>query len=165
MSKSQNGFTLIEIVIGLAISGIIASGVVMTVGQVLQLGPRGSDHMTLLVSVQNVGHWISLDSQRAETAAPGAGNGFPLVLSRTEYDGTSHETAYTIVDGTLRRALSIDGGAASETVVARYMDSTSTSCQLVDGLLVLTVTAKTGSGRREQSETRVFKVDSRVAEW
>ena len=50
--------------------------------------------MVAIRQVQNAGHWIIRDAQMAEEVAIDESSGFPIVLSRTKYDGTQYEVTY-----------------------------------------------------------------------
>lgn len=66
LNKKQRGVTLVELVVALAIVGIIAGATTTTIFQVTTGSSRTSDHMTAIRQVQNVGYWISQDSQMAQ---------------------------------------------------------------------------------------------------
>ena len=104
MNKNQMGFTLIEMIIVLAIAGVVTGGTTMTIFQVLDGSSRTSNHMTAVRQVQNAGYWVSRDAQMAQivTTDPGA-SGFPLTLAWTGWEYvcgsdtciSSHEVRYT----------------------------------------------------------------------
>jgi len=67
INKNQRGFTLVELVIALAITGIITGGITMTIFQIFSGNTRTSNHMTAVRQVQNAGYWISHDAQMAQS--------------------------------------------------------------------------------------------------
>ena len=159
--RGQRGFTLIDLVVALAISGSLVTVIVMSIFQISRASTSSVDHMVTITHAQNAGHWFSVDAAQADTISLGASNGFPLVLSRTQYDGTGHEVTYDIVGSQLRRSYSIDGGAPTETQIAGNVDASGTSCQLDDGVLVLTVATESGQGSQQKTEVRVYKASPR----
>ena len=161
MKFNQKGFTAIEIILAIAIGGIIAGGIATSTLQAINVESQSKEHMVAIQNVQQAGHWINLDAQKADTIVIGEGNGFPLIMQRTAYDGTFHETTYTISGTTLTRSHSINGGAATNTLISNCIDSTGTTCSYTEGVLLLTVTARSGEGTQEKSEYREYKIAPR----
>ena len=159
INKNQRGFTLAELIVALAITGLITGGITMSIFQVFDINTRSNNHMTAVRQVQNAGYWISHDAQMARDVAPDPGDtGFPLVLTWTEWGGTVNEVTYTLVDSELKRSHSVDG-EPSETVVAQYIDSVSCQLDPLDNRkLTFTITATVSGGWKEASETRVYEV-------
>lgn len=153
---SQRGFSLIEVLIALAITGLIGGGAVVGISQVFNVNAVSSSHMTVVRQVQNAGYWVNYDAQIAQSVAPGASLGFPLVLSWTEWDTTAHQVTYSQANGQLQR----DDGT-NQTVVARHIDASSTSFVFTGGELIFTVTATVGTYPQEESETRVYRISPR----
>jgi prepilin-type N-terminal cleavage/methylation domain-containing protein len=69
--KSQEGFSLPELLVTVAITGLIVSFLGMAVYQILNVTEYGSDKMTATHELQNVAHWVSYDGQMAKTASGG----------------------------------------------------------------------------------------------
>jgi prepilin-type N-terminal cleavage/methylation domain-containing protein len=163
INKKQRGFTLIELLIAIAITSLITGGITTAIFQTFTVNARTSSHMTAVRQVQNAGYWISHDAQMAQEVLIGAGAGFPLTLTWTEWvDSTENKVTYTIADGgELKRSHYENDVLTSEMIVARYIDSTKTSCQVTAGVLIVTVTAAVGDYPETVSETRVYKITPR----
>lgn len=151
--KEQRGFTLVGLLVALAITGLIAGGITTAISQVFIFNMRISAHMTAIKQVESAVHWISRDAQMASaiTVAPGD-TGFPLILTWTDYGegGAPQTVTYTIDSAELWRDFN------GQTMrVAQYIDS-ATNCQLSpnEDRLTFTVTATVGI----KSETRVCEV-------
>jgi prepilin-type N-terminal cleavage/methylation domain-containing protein len=69
--KSQKGFTLPELLITVAITGIIVSFLGAAVYQILNVTEYGGDKMTATHELQNAANWVSRDAQMARTASGG----------------------------------------------------------------------------------------------
>ena len=132
--KNQKGFTLIELIVALAITALIIGAIVMSIFQVFIVNALSSNHMLAVRQVQNAGYWINRDVQMAQSVATDAGaTGFPLDVTWEEWDGTLNEVTYTLEDGEIKRSHSVNGGGPSVIVVAQYINSAETSCGLTGG--------------------------------
>ena len=179
INKNQSGFTLVELMIAVAVSGLIMLGIMLTTFQVFGGNLRSSGEMEVVRQAQNAGYWISRDAQMAKEVEPGVSDGFPLTLTWYEYyyhednpadrDGKGFRVIYTLVDDKLKREYyEADEDASGDvtfnpdpdytTFVAEYIESI--NCVFVDGKLTLTVTASVG-GWQPQSETREYEVKPR----
>jgi len=167
MKQGEEGFTLIEIVMVIAIIALIAGAATMVTFQLVRGTERSNDHMTAVNQVQNAGYWISRDTQMAKivTATDLTPPDF-LILFWGEEESDKPQVTYTleVMPGTelkkLQRRLSINGEPESTTFVAQYIDPDKTSCNFNGNKLTLTVTAAGGSGS-PKSETRVYEVTPR----
>ena len=133
INKNQRGFTFIEIIIVIAIAGIITGGITTTIFQVLTGSARTNNHMTAVRQVQNAGYWVSLDAQMAQSIIfdDPATSGVTefLTLTWTYWDsGEVNRVAYTFVnipDSTLKdlQRIHTSGVATVETgIIARFID-------------------------------------------
>ena len=168
INRKQRGFTLIELMLAIAISGIITGGITTTIFQVVIGSARTNNHMTAVRHVQEAGYFVSRDVQMAQivqlTPAPDP-DGFPLTLTWTDWGSSEvHQVTYTLEDipdsdlTNLQRSYS--HGATETSIIAQFIDPTEkdgepqTKCDFTDGKLTFTVTATVGG----QSETRVYEI-------
>lgn len=157
--NKQGGFTLTELLVAIAILGVIAPLLGMAIFQTVSMNEMAGNHMTAVKQVESAVYWISHDAQMAQSVQTDGGSGFPLILTWVEWDNTSNSVTYSIQDNELQRACSVNGGEPTSTVIAQYIngDSEATNCQFSEGILTFKITASLG-GFRPTSETRVREI-------
>jgi type II secretory pathway pseudopilin PulG len=163
--RDQSGLTVIELLVVVAVAGMIGTGVAAGITHMYGVTSRNSDHAAALTQVRNAGYWIRRDARMAQTVQVDAGaSGFPLTLSWVAWDGSRHDVTYAIEQGQLQRRHSIDGGAPSTLLAAEFVDAdpAATNCQFAGGILTVKITvAPGGSSVRETEE---FTVKPRPAQ-
>ena len=163
LKKDQKGFTLIEVLVVVAITGLITWGITLTIIQVFDINTRSTNRMAAISQLQNAGLWVSNDAQMAQSVNATGGSGFPLTLTWIDWETSdSYAVNYTLEDNTLQRRHSVNGGISTNTTIAQYIDPVQTSFYPLGvlpagGVLTFTVTATVGG----ESETRVYEVKPR----
>jgi len=69
--KRQQGFTLIEIIVGVAISSLILLVTVACIHQIFFSGYNVREDMRSIQYVQNTGGWLRLDALKSQIIVPG----------------------------------------------------------------------------------------------
>jgi prepilin-type N-terminal cleavage/methylation domain-containing protein len=161
--NKEAGFTLIELMLSLAITGIIGLGASMATGQVLSQTSKNNDYTTVNRNAMNALFWISRDAQMAQSFS--GETSFPdsdLTLQWIEWDHTVNTAVYSLDDGMLTRQYT-KGSEVSETVIAQYIspDTDLTNCVSYNGTLTVTITANIGEGSKNINVTRVRDIVSR----
>ena len=146
--KGQKGFTLPELLITVAITGLIVTFLGTAIYQIITVTEYGSDKTIAMHELQNVAHWVSRDGQMARTAR--GGNELVLTLP----DGSS--ITYAVVDAELLRTAD-----DSQMILAKNISDLSFSIE--DRVITMTVTSSP-EGRPNISEQRTYKVCLRPAE-
>ena len=63
----KRGFTLIELLVVIAITGLIGTGITMSIFQVVKMNDSISCHMIAITQVENAGYWITRDALMAQS--------------------------------------------------------------------------------------------------
>jgi prepilin-type N-terminal cleavage/methylation domain-containing protein len=155
-SNSQRGFTLIEMLIAVAVSGILATGIVTTTFQIYHENQRATRSMKVVQNVENAGFWVSRDALSAQNATS---SGFPLILTWQDWGGNAYQITYDLVSGNLQRNVSVNGGTISQSIVAQLInnDASLTNYNFSNGVLTFTVTSTVET----TSETRTYQIKLR----
>jgi len=180
LKKDEKGFTFIELLIAILLTGIVASAITGTILYVFNVNFSTANRMTAVRQVRNVGFWVTPDVQMAQCVDTESEF---LKLTWTNWaTNSTHDVIYTLEympsmpSGefqVLKREHYDSGlGSTTTTIVAEYIDPVKTSCvwdcncdcywdegceDWDDAQLTFEVTATVGG----QSETREYEVKPR----
>jgi prepilin-type N-terminal cleavage/methylation domain-containing protein len=171
INRNQKGLTLMELLIALAITGIIVSTVTMVIFQVFDGEARSSNHIDAISRAQDAGRYISQDAGMAQTVERTEDDdGFPLTLTWTKWEtNDKYWIVYRIVDNSLQRDEYInrepdgdpDGTLVFEHIISKDGEELKTFLNPPDDdddyTLSFTITAIVGIGSQQVSETRVYE--------
>ena len=146
--KGEKGFSLTELLITVAINGLIVSFLGTAVYQIITVTEYSSDKLAAMHELQNAAHWVSLDGQMARTAT----GGNELVLTMPDESSIT----YAVVNRELHRI-----AGESQMTLARNISSISFSVQ--NRIITMTLTSSP-EGRPEVSEQRTYKICLRPTE-
>jgi len=93
--KKEKGFTLVELLMATAISGLIVGVLGTAIYQIISVAEYGNDRLTAMHELQNATHWVGLDGQQAISASGGS----ELVLTLS--DGSA--VTYSLIGAELQR--------------------------------------------------------------
>lgn len=146
--KGQKGMTMVELLVAIAVTGIIVVFLGTAIYQIITVSEYGNDRLTAMHELQNSAHWFNLDGQKAVTANV---NG-ELLLTISE---TSSIT-YSLVGTELRRTT-----GSTPMTLARNISSADFS---IDNRVITMSLTSSPEGRDNVSENGSYKVYLRPAE-
>lgn len=168
LESSQRGIGLVELIIAIAITGIIGAAATMALHQVLTVPTISNDQNTAINQVRNAVHWINRDVQSANPSSLNATPAPPkfLSLELQEWESgvwSTHTIDYSLEDtpGTSLKELWRDyDNGTTRNLIAQYIDLDNTSCSWDADANVLTVLITAHVGDKVQ--TRTFEVKPRL---
>jgi prepilin-type N-terminal cleavage/methylation domain-containing protein len=140
--KKERGYTLVELLITIGITGLIFVVVGTVLFQLTTVSGYGNDSLSTIHEVQNAGHWFNLDGQMAVSAAVSSSLVFSFPAGQT--------VTYALTGTILQR---VEGSSAI--TLAQNISNLIFSVQ--DRLVSMDITS-TISGRTNVSEQNVYKV-------
>ncbi len=163
--KKQVGLTFIELIIALAITGIITASTTMITFHVFDGEARANNHLDAISHVQNAGREISRDASMAQAVIlpeEGDADGLPLTMVWNEWDSNAeHQAEYFIEDNVLKRKHYLNGNE-TETYTFEYIISIDPDTEELvtffdDDTFTFTITASVGIGSQRISTTREYR--------
>jgi len=131
---------LIELLIAIALTGIITTVVTMAIFQTFTGTTRSANHMVAVRHVQEAGYWVSLYTYPAQGTEITGDSGFPLTLDWVDFDtGEKHKIEFSLDSSGLRGKYYVDGVLDEEKTgkipVFEFInpDKTKTNCQVSGG--------------------------------
>ena len=163
MKRGEKGFTMIELLLVVAITGVIIAPLTMATITLLTSPQRLVDQGIVLQQVQNAGYWMSRDVQMARSVNSTAPNGFPLNLGipvDTD-ENNDYSIVYLFDESKLKRQVYDSGdNLTSETFIADYIDTDNTTFStVVIGIYRLTVRAV----KDDAAVTRSYEIKQRLS--
>ena len=163
MKRREKGFTVPEVLIGVAIMAIVVGAVAMTITTLLLNEGQAAGQNTALPQVQNAGYWISRDVQMARIVTLDEPGVFlRLDIPRDNIPDNDYTIDYLFDGDKLKRQVYDSlGTLTSETFIADYIDTSNTTFSVLGadaGLYKLTVRAS----RDETGATRSYEISQRL---
>ena len=142
MMKAEHGFTLVELLISVAITGFIVSVLGLAIQKIVTVPEYGDERITAMHELQNIAHWFGLDGQMAVAASGGS----QLMLTLADNSTISYA-----VEGTeLHRV----AGASDRTLASNI---TSANFSIQNRLITMNITSAP-AGRWDASENGTYQV-------
>jgi len=148
MMKRERGFTLVEVLLGVAISGLIIGTLGTSIYQIVSSTEYGGDKLVAAHELQNAAHWVGIDGQRAVEASGGS----ELVLTMPD----NSSVTYSVVDYELRRTV-----GESQMTLAQNISDISFS---IDNRIITMAITSSPEGRWDVNKQGTYKVYLRPTE-
>ena len=162
------GFTLLELLVGLAIIGLILPGISEVIYQIINVTSSSQNHVLAVTQVQNAGHWINNDTTMAnkpvifDNSANPANPRLTLEWNNDVYvtGGDHHFVKYYLSNNQLTRQYCDSSGNTilSSAIVAYYVTGFSFTTVNANTIM-LTITATVG---KASPETRNYQITDRT---
>jgi Tfp pilus assembly protein FimT len=165
LESNQKGIGLVELIIAIAITGIIGAAATMSIHQVLTGTALSNDLNSAINQVRNAGYWISRDVQMAQNVDHNPAGPKLFELTWTDWDDSElHTISYSLESmpaglNKLKRS-ETDNNGTTQTFIAQSIKPKGegvTWCQWDGEVLTVTITAQVGG----ETETRTFQVRPR----
>lgn len=170
-ANAQCGFALVEMLVAIAISGLIVAVIVEVTAQTFIISAADNSRMAAVKQVENAIHWIERDGQMASRTSispdDSAVTDFPLYLQWTGFeDNYTHSVTYALDGDVLRRREVIEDIdeepiSDSETLICENIVAADSSYSFNGEILKVNLTA-TVDGFRSATESRTLYVIPRV---
>lgn len=148
MKQRQEGFTLIEIVLGLAIVGAVVAAITMTITTLMMNSQQPTAQQTLLQQVQNAGYQMPRDINMSSNVTLSGPNGFPITINiPVDQDPNNDYHVDYLLDGDTLKRQQFDSSdnLTIESMVAQYVDADNTAFESVtEGTYKLTIRVSMG---------------------
>jgi prepilin-type N-terminal cleavage/methylation domain-containing protein len=95
------GFTLVELLVAMAVGSIVIVGASQVLQQMFFLVPKAESSMLAMRQVEFAGHWIDRDTTMAQAITPSDNlshslSTTPLVISYSNWDATKTTVTYSV---------------------------------------------------------------------
>ncbi|MDP4279028.1 MAG: prepilin-type N-terminal cleavage/methylation domain-containing protein [Dehalococcoides mccartyi] len=175
--QKQGGFTLVELLVALAITGLIMAGLTTSVFQLFNITQRSSDHMTIIRHLDITSSWLSNDIQMANEQPAWDSGTHTLTINQTrgdtEYqsDPTNPVTDYIVTytyntaTGTLTRTqLRLLDNSTQISLIAEYVSGIMYEDELASNeRLPSAVDIKIIITLNTQTEERILHIKPRIS--
>jgi hypothetical protein len=140
LHKNQKGLTMIELLIGFALTALVTTGVTMAIFQTFTGSSRSANHMVAVRQVQETGYWMSFYAYAAQNATITGDSGFPVILRWIDFEANEKlKLVFTLDDSGLKGscyvgdAEDLDPVRTSKIPAFEFIDPDETSCRVSGG--------------------------------
>jgi prepilin-type N-terminal cleavage/methylation domain-containing protein len=161
----EAGFTLVELLVVLAITAIVGIGIATSIDQVIGIHSSTVNHMQAIKQVENAQLYLNRDCSMAQTIDTTSGPGLFTITYRDWENGWLYTIIYSIITPIngdpkyLERSEQINSNTPTLLTIANNIDDTQTNCSYDSALkqFAINLTA-TVEGYKPATETRLLKI-------
>jgi prepilin-type N-terminal cleavage/methylation domain-containing protein len=159
-SRMQKGYGLIEMIVGLALAGILTTGFTTFAVQTITESTRAHNHMQAMMQVENAGYRVTCDIQMADNLTLGENAGFPMQLVWLDQDQNLYQVTVNMSGGRIERTLVENDGSPVQTLIAQSINESPslTGISYADGMVTFNVTSTYGN----TDESRSYQIKKRL---
>ena len=159
IGRRQKGFTLVEVLVAVAITGILATGIAVSISQTLGISASSNAKMQAIKQIEVAIDRIRTDVQMAQEISTSDLNDPQvfLVLKWVQWDNTINEVKYSL-DSSSHQMIRLPS-TGTLNAVTKNMQSVQV-VKLAGGNLSITLVA-TVEGYGSATESRTFEVQPR----
>jgi prepilin-type N-terminal cleavage/methylation domain-containing protein len=158
--RRQHGLTLLELIMGIAISSVVLLAIAVALSQMFIMNGNVKNHTSAIRQVQNAGYWICRDAFGAQTILedndPGTSGFINLVW--TDWAGIEYQSNYYFDGDDLHREHLVEGAWDSDIVIAGDIDPGLTSFEKEGAVYTLTISATVGNFPGPVTEVRTYEI-------
>jgi prepilin-type N-terminal cleavage/methylation domain-containing protein len=162
----QPGFTLVEMLCALAITGILIVGIFNVIFQMITINAGSSNSMTATKQVENAVDSMRRDALQAQKIIPDPEDpsGFPLRFEWLTWNNEQNIITYSVLNNQLKRTQSIDGVNYMKTLAMYITDINMEDPDTYSGVedITLNITSHIDD-IRSATETRTFVIFPRAS--
>jgi len=163
--QKEGGFTLVELMVAIAISGMIITVVATMVVQIVAVSAIGDNTVTAAGQVENAFTFVVRDVQMSRSIVdPETYEDSEWLVLEWLWGEDEHRVAYEIEGDRLYRNHTINGSDEERMLVAQYIDEDLCSWEPPDEeseAMKITIVATVG-GYQTATEPRIVEVTSRI---
>ena len=161
MKRGRKGFTLVELLLALAIMGVIVVAIAMTTITLVRNSKVAADHHIVLQQVHTASHSISRDVEMGKDVTLSDPTGFPLiiVIPVDNDENNDYSVHYLFDDNKLKRRIyDSSNNLISETLIGECIAENTTCIALEPGVYKLDIRASRG----ETAVTMSYELSQRA---
>ena len=158
---NPRGFTLLETMIALCITGFVALSIVTTIYQLQGIGNAHYAHIMSVKQVENAIHYMNRDIQQSQKIDFNTGGNW-LTLSWTSFDNVQHQITYKFNNVVNNVGDLVRNDGTTNSTVAKCINTspafTSSSYDSASHKVTLQLTSTFKSGDKQNTETRNLSI-------
>jgi prepilin-type N-terminal cleavage/methylation domain-containing protein len=162
--NKQKGFTLIEILVAVAITAVIGTAISMAITQIFSVSVADKNRMEAVKQVENALHYINRDVQMTSPNNISINTeDYIIQLKWKDYTDSSalYVVQYVIDNRVLQRIETRNGNTQSTLTVAQNIDSDNSSVSFNANILTVELIAEVGEYKTAE-ESRTLQVIPRT---